>query len=323
MLLRDIRKGKDDQIAAIVAVIAAVAPDVLLLTDFDYDLDGVALAAFRDVLVSAGVTYDHRFAVRPNTGMPTGRDMDGDGRVGQARDAQGYGRFNGDGGMAVLSRFPIDAFGVQDFSSTLWRDVDGATLPTLDGAPFPSQQVHDIQRLSSTAHWVVPINPPDTALFHMLAWSATPPVFDGPEDRNGLRNRDELLMWENLLDTVPPASFVVMGNANLDPVDGDGLRDAMGAFLQRTDIQDSRPRSAGGLAAADADQIGDAALDTADWPDAAPGNLRVSYVLPSTDWTVVQSGVFWPAASDAEALSLGEDGLAAGPHHLVWVDVRR
>lgn len=323
MLLRDLRKGNDDQLASIIAVITTVAPDVLLLTDFDYDLDGMALSAFVQSLAAAGVTYDHTFAARPNTGLPTGLDMDGDGRTGEARDAQGYGRFNWDGGMAILSRFPIDESNVENLSDILWHDVAGGTLPVADGAPFPSQQAQDIQRLSTSGHWIVPITPTGAETFHLLAWSATPPVFDGPEDRNGLRNRDELLMWENRLANDPPASFIVLGNANLDPVDGNGLRDAMGAFLNRADLQDPAPRSEGGAFSADPDHIGDPSLDTADWPDYAPGNLRVSYVFPSMDWTVSDAGVFWPAPDDPDAKLLGDDGLAAGPHRLVWVDVRR
>ena len=81
--------------------------------------------------------------------------------------------------------------------------------------------------------------------------------------------------------------------------------------------------SEGARLAADANHRGDPALDTADWPDDGPGNLRVSYVLPSTTFTVTRAGVFWPAAGDPRAALLGGEGLAAGPHHLVWVDLRR
>lgn len=139
MLLRDLRKGKDEQLASIIEAITTVAPDVLLLTDFDYDLDGMALSAFVQSLAAAGLMYDHSFADRPNTGLPTGLDMDGNGRTGEARDAQGYGRFNGDGGMAILSRFPIDQNNVENLSDILWRDVAGGTLPVADGAQFPTQ----------------------------------------------------------------------------------------------------------------------------------------------------------------------------------------
>ena len=262
--------------------------------------------------------FGHSFSLRPNTGRATGLDQDGNGRLNEARDAQGYGLFNGDGGMGLLSRWPIDAAAVRDLSDLLWRDLPGATL--LQG-PLWTKEIAAVQRLSTTGHWIVPVQAPGGPVT-VMAFSATPPVFDGPEDRNGLRNRDELRLWTLLLDGQfgpVPEDFVIAGNANLDPADGDGLRDAMATFLADPRLIDPLPRSPGGAAAADPGQIGDPALDTADWPDGAPGNLRVSYVLPAAGWTVTDSGVVWPAPDDPDA-ALAE---AAGPHRLVWVDLRR
>lgn len=323
--MRAILRGEDAQIAAIAGIVARVGPDVLVLTDFDYDHDGIALAAFADLLAARGLVLPHHFALRPNSGMATGLDMDGNRRLGEARDAQGYGRFAGDGGMAVLSRWPIDREGAQDFSALLWRDLPGAVLPVRDGAPFPSAEAQAVQRLSSVGHWVVPVQT-GSGPVHLLIWSATPPVFDGPEDMNGLRNRDEARFWQVFLDGtygLPPRDFVLLGNSNLDPADGDGLREAMAALLADPRLQDPQPQSAGGRLAADAGQRGDPAQDTADWPHGAPGNLRVTYVLPSATLEIAGAGVFWPASDDPDAELLGKDGLAAGPHRLVWVDIFR
>lgn len=308
LLLRDLGR-EDDQIDSVLAIIADASPDVLVLTDFDYDLDGLALAAF-----AARAGYDHSFALAPNTGVPTGFDVDGNGRLGEARDAMGYGRFTGDGGMAILSRWPFGK--ATDHSRVLWRDLPGAQWP--DG----NDALMAIQRLSSAGHWAVDVMAPGGPVA-LMAWSATPPVFDGPEDRNGLRNRDELRFWTHLLDDATPAHFVILGNANLDPIDGDGRKAAIASFLNDPRLQDPMPASQGGLAAADALHQGDPALDTTDWPDGRPGNLRVSYVLPSTDWRIVDAGVFWPAPDDPKAALLGKDGLAAGPHRMVWVQISR
>ena len=307
LLLRDIGRD-DDQIDAVLAVIASADPDILLLTDFDFDLDGIALSAFAD-----RADYPHSFSLAPNSGVMTGLDLDGNGRLGEARDAQGYGRFSGDGGLAVLSRHPIGA-GVVDLSTLLWRDLPGATLP--DGEP---DEVQAVQRLSSTGHWIVPVDAPGGPVT-LMAFAATPPVFDGPEDRNGLRNRDELRLWTYVLDTdgAPPHA-VILGNANLDPVDGEGYPDAMLAVLGDPRLVDPKPASAGAVLAADPSHRGDPALDTADWPSDGPGNLRVSYVLPTSDWQVSGAGVVWPAPDDPFA----ETVVAAGPHRLVWVDVTR
>lgn len=306
MLLRDIQKGDDPQIIAIQQIIARVSPDVLVLTDFDYDLDGVALRAFAD---SFDPPYPHSFALRPNSGLATGLDLDGNGRLGEARDAQGYGRFAGDGGMAILSRYPIETSRVIDLSETLWKDLPDATLPVSAGKPFPSVAAQDILRLSSTGHWIVPISLPVGAPLSLWAFSATPPVFDGAEDMNGLRNRDELLMWDVALRGgfgPVPDQFVIAGNANLDPDKGEGFSQAMAGFLQNPRLQDPLPGQ-----------------DTANWPDDGPGKLRVSYVLPSTDWSVTGAGVFWPDPDDPDRILIGDDGQGAGPHRLVWVDISR
>lgn len=301
--MRDILLEDDPQLAAIAAVIDEVAPDVLLLTDFDYDLEGRALAAFSQRLVDP---YPHHFALQPNSGRASGLDLDGDGRFGSARDAQGYGRFAGDGGMAILSRFPVQVRRVKDFSDLLWVDLPGAQLPVSSDLP---EAMLAQQRLSSTGHWIVPVVLPDGEVLHLLAFSATPPVFDGLEDRNGLRNRDELRLWELVLDGQygpPPEKFAVLGNANLDPLKGDGISDAMVDFLANPKLQDPLPGK-----------------PTADWGRDDLGALRVSYVLPDSQSIVTAAGVFWPAADDPLTALLGGEGQASGPHNLVWVDIRR
>jgi hypothetical protein len=302
-LLRDLLKTSDPQTNAVAAVINHLDPDVLLLTDFDYDLDGIALAEFSRQLQHP---YPVHFALQPNTGLMTGFDIDKNGRTGDARDAQSYGLFAGDGGMAILSRLAIDRSAVIDLSAFLWRHLPGAVLPTLNGSPYFAEEALAELRLSTAGHWVVPVMPPDDAPFALMAFAAGPPVFDGPEDRNGLRNRDELRLWNHVLGGgtgIAPESFVVLGNANLDPSAGDGYSEAMSLFLADPRLQDPLPGRA-----------------TADWRNNGPGLLRVSYVLPSADWTVVDAGVFWPAP---DSDFLGADGLAAGPHRLVWVDIAR
>ena len=188
ILLRDIARGKDDQIAAVQDVIRAKSPDILVIQGFDYDLTGAALSAF-----AASLHYPHHFALLPNTGMATGLDMDGNGRLGEARDAQGYGTFSGADGMAILSRYPVITDQVQDFSALLWQDFPNALLPQINSEPFPSAEAQAAQRLSTTGHWIVPVDAPG-GVIHVMAFHASPPVFDGPEDRNGKRNHDELML---------------------------------------------------------------------------------------------------------------------------------
>ncbi|WP_132861074.1 endonuclease/exonuclease/phosphatase family protein [Shimia isoporae] len=307
VLLRDLTRG-DDQARAVAQVIAHRAPDILVLQGLDYDADLLALAALRDVIADLGLTYKHLFALPPNTGVRTGLDMDGDGRLGTAADAQGYGRFRGADGMAVLSRWPFLAAEAQNFSDLLWRDLPDAQMPHVNGAPFPSREAQAVQRLSSVGHWVLPIAHPDGELT-LLTFAAGPPVFDGPEDRNGLRNADEIRFWQVYLDEafgpVPKNRFVIVGNANLDPRNGDGRRQTIAALISDPRVQDP---------------LVDAG-PTVDWAEPKPGDLRVSYVLPSRDLRVHAAGIFWPrvGAQGHELLSFG--GVEASRHKLVWIDI--
>ena len=305
LLLRDIQRGKDPQILAAAMVIAEVKPDVLLLTGFDWDHDRAALRAFAQLLARSGADYPHLLAPQPNRGMPSGADLDGDGKLAEADDSQGWGSFTGQNGMAILSRIPLGQ--VTDYSATLWRDLPGNLIGDALSADAAA-----VQRLSTNGHWDVEIltTPP----LHLLAFAATAPVFDGPEDRNGRRNHDEIAFWRTHL---PDAPFVLAGNANLDPQDGDGRHEAIRALLADPHLTDPLPRSDGAKAAADADQKGDPSLDTADWPDGAPGNLRVTYVLPARDLTVTGSGVFWPTKGQPGS----QAATAASPHKLVWLDL--
>lgn len=93
LLLRDIVSGEDKAIAAIQEVISAADPDILLLTDFDHDAGVAALNAFADLLAKRGTVYPFRFALPSNAGLPTGFDLDGNGALGEARDAMGCGAF--------------------------------------------------------------------------------------------------------------------------------------------------------------------------------------------------------------------------------------
>lgn len=318
ILLRDIRRGKDPQVAAVAMVIARVQPDIVLLQGIDYDHEGAALSALADLLATQGALYPYRFALPPNSGQRTGFDHDGNGRLNEARDAQGYGRFPGQGGMALLSRYRVLHAQVRDFSALLWRDLPGASLPRVEGQLFPDPALYDVLRLSSVAHWEIPIEVHGQTL-HLLGFHATPPVFDGPEDRNGLRNADQIRFWQLYLDgalpgQIPPETgFVVLGNANLDPHDGDGRHEAIRALLQDPRLQDLRPESPGAAMADAGQHQGPSELDSVDWNEPSPGNLRVDYVLPSADLKVRGAGTHWPKDDPVSA--------QASRHRLVWVDI--
>jgi len=305
LLLRDIERGEDAQVTAVLAVLTALDADVVLMTGIDYDMGARAAGA-----LGARAGYGHVQALRGNTGVATGLDLDGNGRLGEARDAQGFGRFAGQAGMAVLSRYPLPG-PARDFSALLWADLPGALLPA-----GMDPRVRAVQRLSTSGHWDVPVATPGRPL-HLLCWYATPPVFDGPEDRNGRRNHDEAAFWLRLLagdlpDPPPEGAFVLLGQSNLDPADGEGLPDAMQALLSHPALQDPAPRGTAGRT--DTGQRGDPTLDTALYDF---GGLRVEVVLPAAGLTVRAAGVLWPPPDDPLASVLA----AASRHRPVWVDL--
>ena len=119
LLLRDIQRGEDEQVQAFVALLAEARPDIIALQGIDYDLRQTALKALVETLSTAGLTYPHYFTSAPNAGQSTGLDLNRNGRLGDADDAYGFGRFHGMGGMAILSRFPIDRDAVEDFNPML------------------------------------------------------------------------------------------------------------------------------------------------------------------------------------------------------------
>ncbi|QDV32637.1 endonuclease/exonuclease/phosphatase family protein [Tautonia plasticadhaerens] len=344
-LVRDLGSTDDPQARAVAEVIRRVRPDVLLVNEFDFDPEGRAADLFRRNYLESprGATeplrYEFAYVPEVNTGVPSGADLDSDGRVvvepgsrGYGNDAIGYGEFPGQYGMVVYSRFPIEEEGVRSFREVLWKDMPGALLPTReDGSPWYSPEALAVLRLSSKTHVDVPIRIGDSEL-HLLASHPTPPAFDGPERRNARRNHDEIRLWADYLSGGPAASylvpggqapepperFVILGDLNADPLDGSSLPGAIDRLLDHPRVDASFvPTGAGAAEAArlqggiNAEHRGDPSRDTADFDDDRVGNLRVDYVLPSRGLTVSGGGVFWPTAGPT----------ADSDHRLVFLDV--
>jgi len=349
-LLEDLESGTDEQIRAVAAVIQTNNPDILLLNEFDYDSDagedpdagrrGVDLFRRKYLEVSQGgrtpVHYPYAFTAPVNTGVPSGLDLNGDGTVGGPDDAWGFGDFPGQYGMVVLSRHRILTDQVRTFQNLLWKDMPSNLMPTEFYGPEATARMP----LSSKSHWDVPISVGSSTL-HVLASHPTPPSFDGDEKRNQRRNSDEIRLWSQYLQAGSASAwirddagtagglglrekFVILGDLNADPVDGDSWPGAIDQLLEHPRVRDPLPRSTGAVSAAqeqggaNADHAGDPALDTADFADdPAPGNLRVDYVLPEKSLTVVSSAVYWPAPG-----SPGAELNDASDHRLVRVDLQ-
>ncbi len=333
------------------AILQEVRPDVVLLNEFDWDAQGESARLFRHNFLATAqggrppLDYPYAYVPEVNTGVASGLDLDRDGRVvtepgsrAYGGDAFGFGEFPGQYGFVVLSRFPIDVEKVRSFRLLRWRDLPGAAIPE---GWYPPQAV-DRLRLSSKNHVDVPIHIGDRVV-HLLASHPTPPTFDGPEDRNGARNADEIRFWslylqqadaEWLVDDqgrtggLGDGSFVIAGDLNSDPSDGDSRRQAITDLLANPRLQGAPvPVSAGAAEQSrlqggiNASHAGDPAQDTADFADRDVGNLRLDYVLPSVDMPIERSGVFWPVVSDPRFALVGTYPFPVSDHRLVWVDV--
>ena len=323
----------------IAAVIQYQRPDLILLNEFDFDDAGRAADLFQQKYLEVGqfgqlsIHYPYRYLAPVNTGVPSGLDIDLNGIIGgtgrdAGNDAWGYGLHPGQYGMLVLSKYPIDVAKARSFQHLLWKDLPNASAPRdpKTGLAWYPPGTWTKLRLSSKSHWDLPVNTP-LGRIHFLVSHPTPPVFDGPEDRNGARNHDEIRFWSEYLDTgekawlcddqghcggLPgDAHFVIAGDLNSDPIDGDSRHQAIVDLLEQPRmLRLSAPRSEG--AALDLQKgrnlLGSPAEHTASF------RLRVDYVLPSSDLPVVGNGVFWPAPGQP-----GSEWLDATDHRMVWV----
>ena len=354
-LVADLSTPDDTQAQAVAEIIQRVRPDVLLINEFDFDAQGLAARLFQGNYLSVGhngaapIHYRYRFVAPSNTGIPSGLDLDNNGSVGGPNDAFGFGAFPGQFGMAVFSRYPILRDRIRTFQLFLWQDMPGALLPDDPATPAPADWYSPAElavfRLSSKSHWDLPVLVGGKVI-HTLVSHPTPPVFDGPEDRNGTRNHDEIRLWSDYVlpsrsgyiyddqgtrgGLKPGARFVIMGDQNADPFDGDSVAGAAQQLLENPRVNTSRtPTSLGGpeqaalQGGANLTHRGDPAFDTADFVDVpGPGNLRVDYVLPSKNLRILDSGVFWPASTDPLFRLVGTFPFPTSDHRLVWVDVR-
>jgi hypothetical protein len=349
-LLKELQGGQCVQARKVARILRTVRPQVVLLNEFDFDPEGAAIRTFLDEYVSAEVAWSqepalffpHFYAGPVNTGVASGRDLNHDGKADGPADALGFGLFPGQYGMVILSQFPIDHSSVRTFQKLLWSSMPEAALPpngSDDGTPWYSAEDLKVLRLSSKSHWDVPISI-DGQTLHLLASHPTPPAFDGPEDRNGRRNHDEIRLWAEYLTATPKpwliddkgvagplqadASFVILGDQNADPADGDSFQNAIHQLLHHPRINSKiAPTSQGGRAAATSQRgvnqkhLSDASHDTADFSDRSVGNLRADYVLPSENLHVASSGIFWPTPDEPAA-----ELIDCSDHRLVWIDIR-
>ncbi|GAB6260090.1 endonuclease/exonuclease/phosphatase family protein [Photobacterium sp. R1] len=336
----------DARISRLAAMIQRIQPDVLLLCEFDHPGEGGDDGSLEDFCRyylaepqhgQVPVDYPYRYCPPSNTGLLCQVDLDGDGALTLPQDGQGFGFHHGHFGFVVLSRYPLIEAELRSWQTFLWQHMPENLMPD----EYYSAAAMNALRLSSKNHLLLPVQIGQQR-FQLLCAHPTPPVFDGPERRNARRNHDELRLLTDIIGNESYLAddqgrrgglsadepFVLLGDLNADLHDGEGMALALHHLLYHPRIHRAvsegklTPKSLGGrffrpwkLRRG----------RSSEWTHL--GGLRLDYVLPSTDFSVMNSGVFWPDKKDPLLkLVAGEDGREraeiSSDHRLVWVDVQ-
>jgi 3-phytase len=344
--------GRNPQLRAAAGIIQEIRPDVLVLNELDQDYEDVrrGLAGidenarrFIQAYLNRGedaIDYPYVFVPPSNKGVLTGYDLDGDGvrstmaDVGSwsyARDCFTWGTHPGAFSLGVLSKFPIDTSRIRTFQHFLWKDLPGHHMPP-DYYPVGLAKIY---RLSSKTHADVPVILGEDTL-HVLVSVPTPPQFDGPEDRNGRRNFDEIKFWVHYVENDSSLyddrgrhggleagrEFLIAGDLNASPFSKTMYDDrrSIEQLLNHPKIRDTGERlvSEGGAEGRDIGPSMHYERSTASFGE-DDYRTRIDYLLPGVDLEVVGGGVFWPSSKeDPEGHRLALD---ASDHRLIWIDI--
>lgn len=338
VLAQALATGDHPQIRNIAEIIQRVDPDIILLNEFDYiaNPDKGVKAFIRNYLnVSQhgqkAVDYPYFYLAPVNTGHPTPFDLNNDGKYTQyGDDAFGYGVYEGQYAMVLLSKFPIQNAHVRSLQTFPWHAMPGAQAPIdpQSGKPWYNEQEWQAMRLSSKSHWDVPVDVNGKRV-HVLAMHPTPPTFDGPEDRNGKRNHDEIRLMADYLSPAKSqyivddsgqkgglsasSRFVLAGDFNASDSGDKHRPDVIEQLTENPLVNNALiPVSEGAKEQGEGEHH---ERYTAYW------GARADYVLPSQfGFKVKGAGVFWPTTT-SDLFRLVKDRKASSDHRLVWVDL--
>lgn len=335
------------QIKNIAEIIQHTRPNVILLNEFDYIKDpSQGIEKFikgylnKSQQGASPIDYPYYYYSTVNTGVKLDNSIIGSANLSiktsdNMPETYGFGHFPGHFGMVLLSQYPIDTNNIRTFQNFLWHHMPEALQPKdpNSGEHWYSDKAWKALRLSSKSHWDIPVilnkNSASEKTIHLLASHPTPPVFDGPENRNGTRNHDEIRFWD---DYVTPNSasyiyddnhkkgglaahsrFIILGDQNASPDEGDAINSGIADLLTNPLINNTMtPTSNGGQENSDSKF---AKTHTAAW------KMRADYVLPSTyGLSITGSGVFWPMKNEP-LYRLIEQRSSSSDHRLVWLDL--
>ncbi|MBJ7539701.1 endonuclease/exonuclease/phosphatase family protein [Marinomonas transparens] len=150
-------------------------------------------------------------------------------------------------------------------------------------------------------------------------------LHDGAEQRNVCRNHDEIRFWSDYLSAADylvddqgrggglgESPFVLLGDLNASPYEGDASRTAITGLLRHPKMAAiDFPQSLGGIEHSPKVNQQHSALHTAVW------RMQVDYVRPSRALPILQQAVFWPHSNDSQFSLLKN----TSDHLLVFLDL--
>ena len=312
----------------------------------------------------APISFDYSESFSTNTGLLSEFDLDRNGSIALPGDAWGFGVYHGQYAFGLLSQYPIDTDNIRTFQTFKWKDMPGESNPTVtncddESNPIPeglacgdewyTDTAWSAKPLSSKNHVDAPIIIPTASgdkTIHLLLSHPTPPVFDTVTENNKLLNSAEIKFWDEYITNAnyiyddqgitgglaEDTSFIIMGDLNADPENGDGYLTSIQNLLSHEQVNTAAttgtyvPTSIGATECVD---TGDCNENTYPERITSTFSLRVDHIIPSTELVVTDSGVFWPASyedghllvNDERVGSYGNGKDLSSDHRLVWIDV--
>ncbi len=277
-LMQELSNGDDPQLRNVAEIIQRARPDVLLINEFDFVPDQQAARLFQRNYLSVSqngaraIEFPYRFVAPSNTGIASGKDLDNNGqsspsRVGPVRQRlvrlrRVPGQVRHGGLLAPADRLQarphLPALPVEGHAR---RPASGRPRDTRPAVWYSPDEL-DVFRLSSKSHWDLPIKTGHGERVHFLVSHPTPPGVRRPRgpQRQAQPRRDPLLgrlrqpRRERLhlrrprrrAASAAASSFVIAGDQNADPFDGDSAEFAIQQLLDTRGSTRVTPTSPGG-----------------------------------------------------------------------------
>ncbi|WP_261924902.1 endonuclease/exonuclease/phosphatase family protein [Shewanella sp. NFH-SH190041] len=342
--------------------------DLTALTDFKANYLAIAqsLNSIDGGELQKPIHFPHMASFATNTGLASGMDLDNDGKTDGPGDAWGFGQYHGQYAFGLLSRYPINHEKIRTFQQFKWKDMPGATNVAVNckegntaawcAEPFwYSDAEWAALPLSSKNHVDVPVTvslQDKEQTIHLLMSHPTPPVFDKGDEApyNVAKNAAEIGFWVDYIagkdymtddaggkgGLAPDSQFVVMGDLNADPENGDGDLTTINALLRHNNVNHLVTTGSFAPSSNGAEEClanGDCKQSLADTPYprliTSTFGLRVDHVVPSAGLHTIDAGVFWPASNEAGYLLMNDKRVGkygngkdiSSDHRMVWIDI--